>query len=98
MAAFNQLAPEVPAGLLGGPPAPEQIAELSTWADQINPSHTRIAPEVIQTVHQYGMDTWPYTIDDPQRMRELIVLGVDGIITNRPTALQDVLEQEAKQG
>jgi glycerophosphoryl diester phosphodiesterase len=37
------------------------------------------------------MVTWPYTVDDPRRMRSLIELGVDGIITNRPRVLLDVL-------
>jgi glycerophosphoryl diester phosphodiesterase len=41
MRGFNALAPEVPAGLLGGPPTAAEYAELSAWADQINPSHTR---------------------------------------------------------
>ncbi|MHA7264646.1 glycerophosphodiester phosphodiesterase [Arthrobacter sp. TMN-37] len=94
MREFNALAPEVPAGLLGGPPAAEEYAELSTWADQINPSHTRVTEEFVATVHQYGMETWPYTIDDPDRMRALAALGVDGIITNKPALLSGVLKTD----
>lgn len=96
MEAFNQLAPQVPAGLLGGPPPEAEIAELSTWADQINPNHRRITADFVETVHEYGMVTWPYTVDDPQRMRELVALDVDGIITNRPALLIDVLSEHAK--
>ena len=91
MKRFNSLAPDVPAGLLGGPPSEAQLAELSTWAEQINPNHRRVTGEVIETVHHFGMVTWPYTVDDPQRMRELADLGVDGIITNRPDVLIDIL-------
>jgi glycerophosphoryl diester phosphodiesterase len=47
-------------------------------------------------VHRHGMVTWPYTVDDPNRMRALIDLGVDGIITNRPDVLVDVLAQPAR--
>ncbi|WP_307843319.1 glycerophosphodiester phosphodiesterase family protein [Arthrobacter sp. MSA 4-2] len=95
MREFNALAPEVPAGLLGGPPAPAEYAELSTWADQINPSHTRVTSAFVDLVHQYGMETWPYTVDDPQRMRALTALGVDGIITNKPALLTDLLKTDA---
>lgn len=37
-----------------------------------------------------GLDVW--TIDDPAQMRGLIALGVDGIMTDRPSTLRDVLE------
>lgn len=91
---FNTLAPEVPAGLLGGPPTEAQMAELSTWADQINPSHTRVTLAFVDMVHRYGMETWPYTVNTEKRMRELIDLGVDGIITNYPDVLIDVIEED----
>lgn len=97
MAGFNALAPKVPAGLLGGPPSEAQMAELSTWADQINPNHNQVDAEFVQTVHEYGMVTWPYTVDDPERMSELAALGVDGIITNYPAILIDVLRQGQQQ-
>jgi glycerophosphoryl diester phosphodiesterase len=32
-----------------------------------------------------------WTVNEPQRMRELVALGVDGIITDRPSVLRDVL-------
>lgn len=96
MKSFHDLAPNVPAGLLGGPPSAEQMAELSSWADQINPSHTRVTAGFVEAVHRYGMETYPYTVDDSGRMRELLALGVDGIITNRPADLLDVLRQSPR--
>ncbi|WP_026820878.1 glycerophosphodiester phosphodiesterase [Arthrobacter castelli] len=93
MAQFNSLAPKVPAGLLGGPPSEAEMAELSTWADQINPNHNQVDAEFIDTVHEYGMVTWPYTVDDPARMGELAGIGVDGIITNHPAVLIEVLRE-----
>ena len=92
MKAFKALAPEVPVGLLGCPQSQGQIAELSAWADQINPRHRRVA-DFVETVHQHQMVSWPYTVDAPRRMRELIALGIDGIITNRPNVLIGVLEE-----
>jgi glycerophosphoryl diester phosphodiesterase len=57
----------------------------------VNRHHLRVTAAFVELVHSYGIVTWPYTVDDPRRMRSLIELGVDGIITNRPRALLEVL-------
>ena len=36
---------------------------------------------------------YPWTVDDPDRMRALIALGVDGIITNVPDVLRAILDE-----
>ncbi|MDQ3680257.1 MAG: glycerophosphodiester phosphodiesterase [Actinomycetota bacterium] len=95
MKSFNDLAPQIPAGLLGGPPTEEQLVELSEWADQINPSFRRVDEQFVDLVHRVGMVTWPYTVNDPEQMRRLIELGVDGIITNNPDVLRSVLRESA---
>lgn len=87
----KRLAPQACVGLLGGPPLRRRLVEPSMWADQLNRNHRRVTGRFVQAVHRHGMVTWPYTVDDPERMRTLIGMGVDGIITNRPSELIDVL-------
>jgi glycerophosphoryl diester phosphodiesterase len=98
MREFKRLAPEVAVGLLGGPPLRTRLAEPSLWADMVNRNHRRMTPRFVQAVHRYGMLTWPYTVDDPERMRTLIAMGVDGLITNRPGVLNDVLAEQQAAG
>jgi glycerophosphoryl diester phosphodiesterase len=43
------------------------------------------------------METRPYTLNHAGRMHQLIELGVDGIITDRPDVLIDVLEENRGQ-
>ena len=38
----------------------------------------------------YRVNAW--TVDEPAEMKRLIALGVDGIITNRPDVLREILE------
>jgi glycerophosphoryl diester phosphodiesterase len=91
MRELHRLAPGVPGGLLGGRSLRRRLSGPSSWAAQVNRHHLRVTAAFVELVHSYGMVTWPYTVDDPRRMRSLIELGVDGIITNRPRALLEVL-------
>ena len=47
--------------------------------------------ETIARVHDLGKVIHVWTIDDPEEMARLIDLGVDGIITDRPDLLRDIL-------
>ena len=50
-----------------------------------------ITPEFVAGAHRHGLAVHVWTIDDPAEMAELVDLGVDGVITDRPSALEAVL-------
>lgn len=62
-------------------------------ADVITPYHTEVRPETVQEAHSLGMRIVPYTVNNPTRMRELINMGVDGIITDRPATLRAICNE-----
>jgi glycerophosphoryl diester phosphodiesterase len=45
----------------------------------------------VAAAHASGLEVHVWTIDSPTKMHELLDLGVDGIMTDRPTELRDVL-------
>jgi len=47
--------------------------------------------QTVDRVHRLGKVIHVWTVDDPQEMERLIDLGVDGIITDRPDLLKQVL-------
>ena len=47
--------------------------------------------ELVDAAHAEGIDVIPWTVDDAATMQSLIDLGVDGLITDRPDLLRDVL-------
>ncbi|MDR1370422.1 MAG: glycerophosphodiester phosphodiesterase [Dysgonamonadaceae bacterium] len=49
---------------------------------------------LIKTAHQKNIAVHYWTINDEEKMKELIDLGVDGIITDRPDLLKKVLKEK----
>ncbi len=66
-------------------------AASSLGFDAISPSHTIVTPAMVAAAHEAGLRVLPYTVDDEPTMRHLIAMRVDGLITNRPDLLRDVL-------
>jgi len=62
-------------------------------ADVITPYHAELTLEMVAEAHTLGMRVVPYTVNDPVRMRELIKMGVDGMITDRPATLRKVCKE-----
>jgi glycerophosphoryl diester phosphodiesterase len=49
---------------------------------------------LVRDAHRLGMKVVPWTVDDPATMRKLIDDGVDGIITDYPDRLREVMRSE----
>ena len=63
-------------------------------AAQVPLKHGRvpiITRQFIRGAHRLGIAVHVWTIDDPTEMERLLDLGVDGIMTDRPSVLKDVL-------
>ncbi|MEV0384100.1 glycerophosphodiester phosphodiesterase family protein [Nonomuraea sp. NPDC050643] len=90
MREFHRLLPDVPIGLLGTPSTAE-LPALAKFADQINPPYGTLTSAYVRRVHALGMEVLTWTVDSPDTMRRLLGYGVDGIITNKPDILSDLL-------
>lgn len=65
-------------------------ARVLVWNRQVN-------ADAIQAAHDRGMKVWVYTIDDPAQMRNLLGLGVDGLISNNPGLVWKTLATPGQQ-
>lgn len=57
---------------------------------------TIVDERFVTTAHAHGLQVHVWTIDDPVEMVELLDLGVDGIMTDRPAVLKDVLVERGE--
>lgn len=75
-----------------GPDVLQAIADLG--ADYVSPDHQLInGPEYVQRAHDLGLIVLPWTVNDAPRMNQLMDWGVDGIITDFPTLLRQVMTE-----
>lgn len=74
-------------------------ANLTAPCAQV-PTHQGRLPLVterfVSTAHRRGVQVHVWTIDDRLEMARLLDLGVDGIMTDRPQALRELLEQRGQ--
>ena len=66
------------------------------------PRHSRglrvIDRKLIESAHAHGLQVHVWTVNNRSEMAELLDLGVDGIITDRPDVLREVLEERGQWG
>ena len=82
--AAQRAAPEIPRGcLLDTIPADwrERLRALDAVA--IDTNHRHLSPELARSVKDAGVGLFCYTVNDPERAREIFSWGVDAICTDR---------------
>jgi glycerophosphoryl diester phosphodiesterase len=64
------------------------------------PRHSRglrvIDRKLIESAHAHGLQVHVWTVNNRSEMAELLDLGVDGIITDRPDVLKELLEDRGE--
>ena len=89
---YEDLAPDVPVGLLyGTDPTEAEVTAASTWAQQVNPALGAIEEDTVERIHAHGLETHVWTVNAGQDMYRAMEWGVDGIITNYPQVLNDLI-------
>jgi len=80
--------------VLVSPRAPERLFERAraVGVEAVNPYFLMANEELINRAHGEGLAVYVYTVDDEEEMKRLLDLGVDGIFSNRPDVLREVVD------
>jgi len=86
--------PDLPLSLLFGQPPPDAIARAQTvGASSISIQHTHLTGEWVDAAHAAGLEIRGWNPDTREEMEPVIALGVDGLGSNRPDILIDLLRE-----
>ena len=87
--------PEIPTGLLAFDVAdPEAVVAQAAAGGHVavNPWDPFVDEHLMALAADAGLAVFPWTVDDPDRMRRLVALGVAGIITNVPDVARALVD------
>jgi glycerophosphoryl diester phosphodiesterase len=93
----RKLNPNIPLGLLYGKPEPAMLPFLMRCLlvpyDALHPGYGLVNAALVARAKRQRKRVNVWTVNDADEMRRLCDLGVDGIITNYPDRLRDVLAE-----
>ena len=54
------------------------------------PYHLALTPDIVADFHAHGVRVYPWTVNEPEEMRRMAALGVDGLLSNRVDMMNEV--------
>lgn len=84
-----EMAPDYPRGLLLEDDFPDSWAEIASHllVSTINIDGRKATPSQLQSFTKYGLPVLAYTINSPEKARELFAAGVTGVFSDIPDLL-----------
>ena len=79
----------------------KEIEQVPSFIRGLIPKTWRLtvtSPRLVRAAHRAGLAVHIWTIDDADEMRKLIAMGVDGIMTDRPSVLAAILTETSSVG
>ncbi len=89
---IHTLDPELPLIQLGIPGTDEALRAAAEYAVGVGPSFGGVDKSFVEAAHELCLEVHPYTVNSLRDMRTMIDAGVDGMFTNHPDRLRDLLD------
>ncbi|MCC7382041.1 MAG: glycerophosphodiester phosphodiesterase [Deltaproteobacteria bacterium] len=93
----KRLLPSIPVATLSGEVYPDFVAMAkSVGAEIVSPNLEFVDRAAVDALHAAGVRVIPWTANTEEQWRQLVALGVDGIITDDPAALIAFLKRQGR--
>ncbi len=101
------LNPSVPTALLVGnlPTSPSRVRArslvkqiLQVGANALTIWHATLTPAFFEEMRKRAIGVWTWTVNEEIIMRDMVLMGIQGIITNYPDRLNQVFEELEQEG
>lgn len=94
LAELRELAPEARIALLLSRRFPAGALERARklGAEALNPALPLVDAELVRSAHGEGLAVYVFTVDEPEDMRRMLDLGVNGLFTNRPDVMRALVD------
>lgn len=93
-----KLEPKIVIGALGskelGPAQIEQVAAID-GLDFVGWSYKDVTPAAVEALHAKNLKVFTYTVNDVEAAKQLVAMGVDGIITDDPKSVAAAIRPAA---
>lgn len=86
----KSLNPKIKTGLIANAVTSAALTKLK-YIDVLSLNHLLVNRTVVSAAHQNGKRIFVWTVDKSSEMEELIAMGVDNIITNRPDKAVEII-------
>lgn len=71
-------------------------AAHSFGIDSISPYYALVTEELVRDAHELGMKVIAWTVNSTQDMEKLYAMGVDGMISDKPWVLRDLIDSKGE--
>lgn len=90
--AVHRQAPDMTTAYLieGAGSVASKMEKLSFTPIIYSPYYKLLTEAVVSEIHERGMQVIPWTVNDTETMRQLLTMGVDGIITDYPNRIPEM--------
>jgi len=86
--------PDLPVGLILSGGSPGLAEARSVDASLVSPQATYLDAAMVEGYRRAGLRVTTWTVNEPEEMRHVLGLGVDGIVTDRPDLLSALMIHE----
>lgn len=69
----------------------KELSKIHQYASGIGPNYLMIDAQLIKNAHKNGLVIHPFTINDRDKMLELLKLGIDGAFTDIPDEYKNIV-------